>query len=62
MKRKGNLFNELISYNNLGLAIDTVNKSHRWVGGHHPNKKVLFIEVTREENRFAHIREENLMM
>ena len=49
MKRKGNLFDELISYNNLGLAIDTVNKTHRWVGGHHPNKKVMFIEVTREE-------------
>ena len=49
MKRKGKLFDELISYNNLGLAIDTVNKSHRWVGGHHPNKKVLFIEATREE-------------
>lgn len=49
MKRRGNLFDELISYNNLGLAIDTVNKTHRWVGGHHPNKKVLYIEATREE-------------
>lgn len=56
MKRKGNLFNELISDNNLGLAIDTVNKSHRWVGGHHPNRKVLFIEATREE-RIKELRE-----
>ena len=49
MKRIGNLFNELISYNNLALAIDTVNRTHRWKSGHRPNKKVMYIEVTREE-------------
>ena len=49
MKRKGNLYTELISDENLGRAIDVVNKSHRWVGGHHPNKKVMFIELSKDE-------------
>lgn len=46
MKRVGNLFEALISDDNLRLAIETVNKSHRWVGGHHPNMKVMFIDAT----------------
>ena len=50
MKRVGKLKERLLSDENLGLAIDTVNKSHRWVGGHHPNKKVMYIEVKREEH------------
>ncbi len=49
MKRVGNLKEKLISDENLGKAIDTVCKSHRWVAGHHPNKKVMYIEITREE-------------
>ena len=49
MKREGNLKKILLSDENLGKAIDTVNKSHRWVAGHHPNKKVMYIEVKREE-------------
>lgn len=49
MKRKGNLYKELISDENLGRAIDVVNKSHRWVGGHNPNRKVMYIEATKEE-------------
>lgn len=49
MKRKGNLKEILLSDENLGKAIDVVNKSHRWVGGHHPNKKVMYIEITKQD-------------
>ena len=49
MKRIGKLFDELISYKNLGLAIDTVNRTHRWKSGHRANRKIMYIEVTREE-------------
>ena len=46
MKRVSHLYEKLISDDNLRIAIETVNKTHRWVGGHHPNKKVMFIEIT----------------
>ncbi len=46
MKRVSGLYEKLISEENLRTAIVTVNKSHRWVGGHHPNKKVMYIECT----------------
>lgn len=49
MKRVGNLYPKLISDENLRLAIETVNKSHRWVKGHHPNKKVIWVEITTED-------------
>lgn len=49
MKRVSGLYKKLISDDNLRTAIETVNKTHRWVGGHHPNKKVMFIEITIED-------------
>ena len=49
MKRKGHLYDLIISDANLRLAIDTVNKTHRWNPGHHPNMKVLYIEINREQ-------------
>lgn len=49
MKRAGHLYERMISEANLRTAIITVCKSHRWVGGHHPNKKVMFIETTIED-------------
>ena len=49
MKRVGGLYEKLISEENLRTAIETVNKSHRWVSGHHPNKKVMYIEITIED-------------
>lgn len=49
MKRVGNLKDLLLSDENLETAIDVVNKSHRWVAGHHPNKKVMYIELTKKE-------------
>ena len=50
MKRQNNLFSKLISDNNLRLAIEEVNRAHRW--NHYPdkpNKKVLWIESTIDE-------------
>lgn len=49
MKRASKIYTKLISEENLRTAIETVNKTHRWVGGHHPNKKVMFIEITIED-------------
>ena len=50
MKRKNNIFPKILSDNNLRLAIEEVNRSHRW--NHYPdkpNKKVLWIERTIDE-------------
>lgn len=44
MKRVNNLFNKIISYENLYFAIQEVNKSHRWLAMGKPNQKVLWVE------------------
>lgn len=56
MKRAGQLYEKMVSDDNLRKAIETVCKSHRWVGGHHPNKKVMFIETTIDD-RIIELRE-----
>lgn len=45
MKRQGNLYEKLISDENLRLALLTVNKTHRWHPKHRPNKTVLRVEA-----------------
>lgn len=44
MKRIGNLYEKLISDENLKLALFEVNKSHRWYPRHRPNRTVMWIE------------------
>ena len=44
MKRTGNLYNYLISDENIREAINEVNKTHRWLKGHKPNKVVSWVE------------------
>lgn len=56
MKRKGNLYPQLISDENILKAIFTVNASHRWTGNHKLNKKVKWVEETLDE-RVAELRQ-----
>ena len=49
MKRVGKIFDKMISDENIGRAIDEVNKSHRWQGRHKGNKLVAWIELTKPE-------------
>lgn len=49
MKRASHLFEKIISNENISKAIDEVNKSHRWVGNHKPNKTILWVEATKVE-------------
>lgn len=49
MKRERDLFKKIISDENIYKAIDSVNKSHRWVAMNKPNKKVLWVEYTKKE-------------
>ena len=49
MKRKNNIFQKLISTENIERAIDEVNRGHRWVGNHKPNRTVLWVETTKDE-------------
>lgn len=49
MKRKGHLFEELISYKNLEKAIMEVNKTHHWKARHKPNKTTAWVETTKED-------------
>ena len=50
MKRADNLFDTLISDENLKKAIDTVNKKHHWIKKHHrPNLCTAWVEETKEE-------------
>ena len=44
MKRIGFLFKKIISHENIYLAIQEVNKSHRWLSEGKPNLKVLWVE------------------
>lgn len=56
MKRVGNLFEKLISDENLGKAIDTVNRTHRWRPGHKPNPCTAWVEETKPD-RIRDLRE-----
>lgn len=49
MKRVGNLFDRLISYENLRKAINEVNRTHHWRTHHRPNKCTAWVEETKEE-------------
>lgn len=49
MKRVGNLFDRLISDENLRNAINEVNRTHHWRTHHRPNKCTAWVEETKEE-------------
>lgn len=49
MQRVGNLFESIISEENLLQAIDTVNASHRWNTHHRPNNCTAWVEETKPE-------------
>ena len=49
MKRKGHLFERLISDENLGKAIEEVNATHHWRGGHRPNACTAWVEETKPD-------------
>ena len=49
MKRVNNLYESLISEENLREAIDEVNRTHHWRPGHKPNKTTAWVERTKEE-------------
>ena len=56
MKRINNLYDKIISYENINTAIDEVNKTHRWIKNHVPNQCTAWVEETRNE-RIAKLRE-----
>lgn len=49
MKRAGKLFDTLILDDNLLLAIDEVNRTHRWKRGHKPNTCTAWVEETKAQ-------------
>lgn len=50
MKRISNLYEKIISYDNLKRAINEVNKTHRWRSyPYKPNMTTLWVEKTKEE-------------
>lgn len=49
MKRVGNLFEKLISDENLSRAIDEVNRTHHWRMHHRPNACTAWVEETKSE-------------
>ena len=49
MKRVNNLFESLISDENLLKAIYEVDKSHHWKTGHRPNHTTAWVEMTKEK-------------
>jgi hypothetical protein len=49
LKRVGNLFEQIISDENLNRAIDEVNRSHHWRPRHKPNKCTAWVEETKPE-------------
>lgn len=49
MKRAKNLFEKLVSDDNLLLAIDEVNRTHHWRTHHRPNSCTAWVEETKEE-------------
>ncbi len=49
MKRANNLFEQLISDDNLRMAIEEVNRTHHWKAGHKPNRTTAWVELTKED-------------
>ena len=49
MKRVNNLYEKMMSDENIEKAIDIVNKSHRWNGHHKGNKTVAWVELTKPD-------------
>ncbi len=45
MKRMNHIFERLISDDNLMLALQEVNRTHRWLPRHKPNKTVAWVEL-----------------
>ena len=56
MKRAKNLFEPLISDENLSRAIDEVNRTHHWRTHHRPNRCTAWVEETKSE-RVKELRE-----
>lgn len=56
MKRVKNLYEKLVSYANIRIAIQEVNKTHRWRKSHKPNPCTAWVEETIEE-RIKELRE-----
>ena len=56
MKRARNLYAKLISSENLELAIEEVNRTHRWHPHHRPNRVVRWVDATKAE-RVEELRE-----
>lgn len=46
MKRKNHVFEEIISEENITRAIKEVNRTHRWLSGHRPNRCTQWVERT----------------
>lgn len=51
VKRTGNLWDTLLSDDNLSRAIAVVNKGHHWLKGHRPNRCTAWVEETIPERR-----------
>ena len=49
MKRVRDLFDQIISDDNLNKAIDEVNRTHHWKARHKPNKCTAWVEETKPE-------------
>lgn len=49
MKRVRELFEKIISDDNLSKAIDEVNRTHHWKGNHKPNRCTAWVELTKPE-------------
>lgn len=47
MKRARDLFDSIVSDENLSLSIDEVNESHHWRKGHKPNKCTAWVELSK---------------
>lgn len=49
VKRAKDLYTKLLSDDNLALALDEVNRTHRWRPHHRPNKVVAWVEANKEQ-------------
>lgn len=49
MKRVGHLYDKLVSDENLGKAIDEVNRTHHWRSKHRPNPTSAWVEITKQD-------------
>ena len=49
VKRAKDLYTKLLSDENLALALDEVNRTHRWRPHHRPNTVVAWVEANKEQ-------------